>query len=379
MKKQAVLILLLMLPILSDRSSGQGAWVASGDLNVARITPRAALLDDGRVLLVGGRFNETSCEVWDSESGTWAFTGSLTTGREGAFGLVGLDAGRVLVIGGYGGTQGALASCEIYNPKKGTWQPTRPMNHPRQNPIAVPLPDGRVLVAGGWNAEEGVLSSSEIYDPATESWTGTAAMQVNRTGHRAVLLPEGKVLVTGGISGPFSRALAMCEIYDPESRTWTLVASMNQFRHSHHMILLQNGNVLVVGGYASSTATRMTDICEEYDAAKDAWTRVMDIDMDVASAIPLMEDHVLATGWRIFRGAPLTFNEVRLYDSGRGSWEPGPEMPLGRYDAYAFTALPKGGVLLAGGRRDLGAGEDNLQRTSILYFPSLGLYKGLRN
>jgi hypothetical protein len=78
---------------------------------------------------------------------------------------------------------------------------------------------------------------------------------------------------------------------------------------------------------------------------------------------------VLVTGWRIFRGGNPTFNNAGLYDPDSGSWDAGPEMPLGRYDFYAVTLLSEGAVLLVGGRKDWDANETNLQRISIVYIP----------
>ena len=68
-----------------------------------------------------------------------------------------LDDGRVLVVGGvtYGGMVGAdhvtdvLDTAEIYDPATDTWTPTPLMSRHRAGHIAIKLPDGRVLVAGG--------------------------------------------------------------------------------------------------------------------------------------------------------------------------------------------------------------------------------------
>jgi hypothetical protein len=76
-----------------------------------------------------------------------------------------------------------------------------------------------VLVAGGTTdgGTDGVLASAELYDPASGSWTATATMIEARIGHTATLLREGTVLIAGGYSS--LEGLASAELYDPGSGT----------------------------------------------------------------------------------------------------------------------------------------------------------------
>jgi hypothetical protein len=80
--------------------------------------PQAALLRDGRVLIVGGWVygsdGLSTAHVFDPTTGTFSPTGSLSTARPGCT-AVSLANGRVLVVGGVTST-GFLASAEVYTP-----------------------------------------------------------------------------------------------------------------------------------------------------------------------------------------------------------------------------------------------------------------------
>src|SRR5262249_10510655 len=63
-----------------------------------------------------------------------------------------LEDGRVLITGGRGATEVVLASAEIYDPKTGTLEPTEnAMSSSRAAHVAVRLDDGTVLIAGGFD------------------------------------------------------------------------------------------------------------------------------------------------------------------------------------------------------------------------------------
>ncbi len=153
----------------------------------------ATLLSDGRVLITGGRAVMWAEACQERERGTIddAYmldptsdriepVGSLTTARLGHASIL-LDDGRVLIVGGKGATSengtGPLDSAEVFDPTTGTFRPTGSMARTRgavaglsehHEPHAARLPDGRVLVTGG--VDEGG-PYAEVYDPVTEIWS----------------------------------------------------------------------------------------------------------------------------------------------------------------------------------------------------------------
>jgi hypothetical protein len=192
-------------------------------MQTKRIGPCAVRLADGRVLVMGGARAEpssgnvlASCEIYDPKTNTWTPTGSLHSPRR-AFRAVVLNDGKVLAIGGDSGPVkgrfAEMAKCEVYDPATGEWNPTGSLMHPRWGPTATVLADGRVLATGGMRLRGGRLGSTELYDPATREWTEGPPLKQARNGHRAITLNDGRVLIVGGYSGYFY--LSSCEIYLP--------------------------------------------------------------------------------------------------------------------------------------------------------------------
>ena len=238
---------------------GTGKWAATGYLRVGRGGHSTTLLKDGRVLIAGGVdfYAEgtpvfASAELYDPKTGRWLATGSMKSPRT-LHGAVRLPSGNVLVVGGRAieDTGDPLATAELFDSASGTWKQTGSMSVERQNHTVTLLRDGRVLIAGGRNGNSGGkknLASAEIYDPQTEKWAATGPMAHDRSQFTATLLSDGKVLVAGGASLPFWIAMNSAEIYDPKSGTWSPAGKMTASRWNHRAVLLPSGQVLVVGG-----------------------------------------------------------------------------------------------------------------------------------
>jgi Kelch motif protein len=236
-----------------------GTFSPTGPMSLARARgPAATRLLDNRVVVTGG-FNGkvllATSEIYDPATGTFAATGPMAVGRIFQRATL-LADGRVLVTGG-GGHSGGLATAELFDPATGSFTATGPMSIARTGHTATRLADGRVLVVGGTSnqsgAPEGLLQpcvkSAEIYDPETMAFSSAGAMADARCGHAAVLLADGRVLVTGGGSvygDPVSHASA--EIYDPRTNTFSAVGVMAEARVGHTETLLRDGRVLIAGG-----------------------------------------------------------------------------------------------------------------------------------
>ena len=234
-----------------------GRWEPAGAMDIGRLAPRAVLLDDGGVMVVGHDEAYSSCvradsvksEVWTPGTGDWSAGPSLNKPRAD-FVAVLVAGGSALVTGGVNaGTKTefdqqddhqSYSSTYVFDPAHAGagWTRMGLLGRARTSPIAAPLPDGRVLVTGGYylsGSESGsvseidlvvyrpdtfaatpsvppladidppamvpTLATAELFDPAKGSWSATGAMRYARVDAPAATLTDGRVLVVGSTPG----------------------------------------------------------------------------------------------------------------------------------------------------------------------------------
>jgi hypothetical protein len=170
-------------------------------------TPRAAFagvrLNDGKVLVVGGvsggRYPdhrvESSAEIYDPATGKFAVTGSLSVPRY-KLAVALLNDGRVLVVGGSDARdwRGTYSTTEIYSPTTGRFTPGPTMSEKRFKLMetALSLSDGRVLVAGGGDRPE-------VFDPNAGGFLLSSGDSLSGFFFSsATQLKDGRVLLVGG-------------------------------------------------------------------------------------------------------------------------------------------------------------------------------------
>jgi hypothetical protein len=123
------------------------------------------------------------------KTGRWLHTATL------------LQDGRVLVTGGRSPQDSVYKSAETYDPATGTFHSAGSMHEARQQQTATLLPDGRVFIAGGYwqdGQQYRSLSSTEMFDPAAGKFRSIGSMGAPRYEHTATLLDDGRVLIAGG-------------------------------------------------------------------------------------------------------------------------------------------------------------------------------------
>jgi MBG domain-containing protein/Kelch motif protein/galactose oxidase-like protein len=224
---------------------GQAQILGSGQLNSARRGHTATVLQDGKILIVGGD-NQNGivgqAEIFNPATKTSSSGPSLATARTDHTATA-LTDGRVLVIGGRD-QNGPLTSSEIYDPMTGSFTSGPMMTMPRSGHTATTLSNGNILVAGGDAA-----GSAEIYNPATQSFSPIAAnMATARKFHSAILTSSGQVLLIGGINAQ-NAVLNTAEVYDPASQSFYLPPTDLQTPRAFATLkLLPDGKVQIIGG-----------------------------------------------------------------------------------------------------------------------------------
>ena len=258
-------------------------WTRLADIPTDRGSPDMLVLNDGRVLLVGGSeigSSPSDCcdlldlvEAYDPSTDTWQ---TLEPMNQPAIGrsLILLDGGRVLAAGGFINEPGIelwwSSGLETYDPDTNKWTPTADMNIERILPQIVSLQNGRVLATGPVASEASPVdddSDAEIYDPVTDEWTVTGAMSVRQSGYTLTLLPDGRVLAAGGVNATGDGdyvPLSSTEIFDPETNTWSPGPELSQPRSNHSATLMPDGSVLLTGGISERGGEKYLTVSTEF-------------------------------------------------------------------------------------------------------------------
>jgi N-acetylneuraminic acid mutarotase len=298
----------------------------------------------------------------------WTKAGSLKTARYAHTATL-LNDGRVIAIGGEDLAHEMTASVETFDPETARWSAGPPLPEARSNHVAVRLKDGRVLVVGGGkNAPIGqplgekVTTSAVLFDPKTNTFTPTGSLHDARSHFHGVLLPSGKVLVAGGggatqespatcggspYCGPFGKAVASVEIFDPDAGTWTLAAPMATARYSFSLTVLPNGKVVAAGGVnAKAEGFKSVEI---YDPAANAWTPAPELlksPREHHSATITGTGRVFVAGGKNPNITPL--NTVQIFDPAGPTWINARSLSSPR-TLPGLTTLESGHVLVVAG------------------------------
>lgn len=176
---------------------GPGAHPAS-----PRLFHTAGVLPDGKVLLVGGRFDlapngiNVSAELYDPAADptkAWSFVPALKRGRSGQAGVV-LPSGRPFVAGGI--DPDPLGNGEAFDPSVGVWRGAPAMTSLRGTEIGdfgvIPGPTATLL-----SADPNIF---KLDDPGGTPRCGTNC---------------GKVLVVGGSREATAEGRRVTELYTP--------------------------------------------------------------------------------------------------------------------------------------------------------------------
>src|SRR5204862_4825665 len=119
---------------------------------------------DGRVLIAGGQNSGgamNTLEIFDPNSGNFSNASVMSSPRQDHAAAV-LSDGRVLIVGGSSDGANALNTSDIYDPQAGSVSAGPVMSTPRARHTATTLLDGTVVVIGGSDYTND-LASAELF------------------------------------------------------------------------------------------------------------------------------------------------------------------------------------------------------------------------
>ncbi len=337
----------------------------SADMAKVRVGMTTTVLNDGRVVVIGGAEVNTdgrpasvhdTIEIYDPAQGSF-FSPKInnvevTLDQPRAYHTATLlETGEILLVGGIsgltGGNPAVTASATILD--LDSPQPVRPLTSSftdaRSHHQAVALKDGRgsVLIVGGQDQAERPLASVVRFfppegggDPGDGVFEDQGSMHVPRTGHSASPLNHNtvKVMVAGGLgpdgpldsvevftitdnpaqtgcaeadTGPSSRKGCFIRPQDPAAeRPMNIRLATPRFGHT--AVSVSGGDeVLLVGGFATANREEAATSLELFVGAALSLTVVgsFDVGRGDLAAIPLDDganEFVLAVGGRIGGG-----------------------------------------------------------------------------
>ncbi len=196
----------------------KNSFTSTGNMTAARESHTATVLKDGKVFITGGHTGRqssiiiySSTEVYDPTSGLFTSRPSMVIKRHKHDAVL-LEDGRVLVLGGAdeGDDDGQYRSAEIFDPQRGIFTPAGNMKATRYKfkGTSVLLESGQVLLMGG-------AAVPEIYDPATNTFRQLmGSLGTTRLFATATSLPDGHVILMGGYGTNIS-ASAKAWVFEP--------------------------------------------------------------------------------------------------------------------------------------------------------------------
>ncbi len=227
------------------------ASVQVAPMTTARAGAAAALLPNGRVVVLGGLIVAGSAvgEVFDPAAGTW---GTLAAPPLGVAAIAPLEGTRFLVAATQGGpTPRPAAAYYVFD--SSTWRFTAlpPPRTPRWSPQLVALGEGRVMVLAG-HFGPGIIQAVDVFDLATRRFDAMPPVPAMRLETTAVRLASGRVLVIGG--GSLTSGAYSADLFDPATRSWHGLPAVRPGITPLGALARRDGSAIVVGMRAAYVA-----------------------------------------------------------------------------------------------------------------------------
>ncbi|MEM7535169.1 MAG: kelch repeat-containing protein [Chloroflexota bacterium] len=250
------------------------AWIDTIPLQQARYDHTMTLLNDGRIMVTGGRGNGADLDASLRSTTEIIDIAQVTAVLGQATQNIDQNVDQEIFSDSLEKTVESRMS-RMRGMDLDTWHYVAPLRGARTGHTATLLSDGRLLLVGGLGAG-GVLAEVLLYDPTIGDlgyWSTVATLNAARYNHTATYLVDGRVLIVGGFDDGVGNTLATVEEYAPRSTPpvgkWSLLAPVDKPRFLHTATLLSNGRLLVAGGL--NDALRSTELFDVSSGVVGHW------------------------------------------------------------------------------------------------------------
>jgi hypothetical protein len=344
--------------VKNPHESKYGKFVLGPEMKIPRYGHHAVLLDDGRVLVVGGGARP---EIYDPEKNEFELLDQKKLGNINSAIL--LKNGNVFCVVA---TQ-ATAYVKMYLPKENKIIITEGINHGMYNSSITLLQDGRVLIAGGYAGMpfNRYVKEAYIFDPETRKIERTEDMSSGRRQHAGIVLDNGEVLIFGGAREDKKK---ITEIYNPKTGKFRDGKEFNADFYSYQIIKLANGDYLLVGGFEDKKISS-TDKVIYFDRKNNKFKKLtakLSGQRGAHKTVLLKDGNVFIVGGVNTKGFTHAYlDTAEIYNSQSKKIDLAGKMYYPR-SMLAAIVLKDGKVLITGGKQ---AGKKEKVSSSELFIP----------
>ncbi|MBK7538073.1 MAG: kelch repeat-containing protein [Myxococcales bacterium] len=286
-----------------------------------------------------------SCE----DATPWASAPRLPLGATQETATVALD-GKVVVIGGFSGSQGVLAAVQVFDVASCTWSMGPPLPSPLHHANAAVVGDTIYVLGSLIESEFIAAGSAWAWAPArSAAWTALPAMPAGtERGSAAVGAIGDQIYLAGGLRGD---ALATLSSYHVGTGAWTELPPLPVER-DHACGAAVAGKLYVIGG-RRRTLGSISGAVYEYTPG-GAWRQRATMPTPRAGvACGVVGGRVVVVGGEGNAASTSgTFPQVEAYDPAADTWHPLPDMKSPRHGMAAAAIGPRlyvpGGATRAG-------------------------------
>lgn len=374
------LIVLALIFAVYQLIPKHNVFVRVGDLNYARAAHTATLLNDGRVLIIGGSvapyrtqrkatiFEEfDKVEVYLPDIKKFKVINQMNENRVAHTATL-LKDGNVLIVGGTGST-----GEKIYDVNHNKFINVGNLNIKRYGHSAILLDDGNVLIVGGATNGVGFAKEIEIFNPDTRKFKVVGKFELNNNGSIVLKtvnlskLLDGRILITpvvnklaikhGRKNPDYNRSL----IYDYKNNSLETLTNFGDTCRYNSTFVAKDGNI-----YNICSESYISTIIEKYDLKNHSNIKLTNLiqprqDYLATLAVLTKDNSILILGGRnndnngiftvIFNGiitAPSSVTSVEKYDIKKNEISKVTNKWVYR-QCFAITTLQNGKILLTGG------------------------------